>query len=198
MENSTVGTTQHQHHLIPSSTEPPTNIIYGQQTLHHVDSPQNFQPQQQQQQQALFESGQQSHITTVVIPQPLDSLVHQQATPQPQNCTVSMLDTPAFQLQLHQGHNLSQDESLQNQLDSLETEQFISQGVPVELASSEFATNNGGGGGGGEGERDGEGRVEFQNVPENQTLSSTISPITGLPPTTEQLSNVFTSETHKY
>ena len=161
------------------------NISYGQQTLRH---PQEFHQPQQHQRQPVFTSEQQSQITTVVIPPPLDSLVQPH---QVQTVTSSMLDSPTtFQLQHHQTHNVQQGVALQNQLDSLTTEQFISQQISVELSNTRSREGD-------EGVLAREKRMNFQDIPEGESISRSLSPITGLPPNTDQLTEVvFPSEKH--
>ena len=73
-------------------------------------------------------------------------------------------------------------------------EHFITHQVPVELAAKYPSEQNGGGGvvvvvGGGEGE---EGRMDFQSIPESESIAGSMSPITGLPRSTEPL--VFPSD----
>lgn len=112
------------------------DILYEQHSLHHMGHPEDFDYSQQQQQE-IFTSGQHSQITTVVIPQPLDSFV-QQSLPQTVPSTVDTSSTAAFRLQAQTQHGII-EESLRNQLEAVATEQFISQHVPVELTSKYVA-----------------------------------------------------------
>ena len=93
-----------------------------------------------------------------------------------------VLDSGAYSL--HPSHDITNEGSLHSQLESLATEQFIGHHVPVELSSKfgdSMGRSDGGvveGGGGGETSADmGE---NFRNIPESQSISRTISPITGL------------------
>lgn len=105
-----------------------------------------------------------------------------------------MLEPSMFQMETHELPQAT--ENIQNQLESLASEQFISQQIPMEL-SSKFGTGPGPGGNGGS-VVGGEGRVEFQEIPESESISTSISPITaGLPATSEHLSEtVYSQEKH--
>ena len=105
------------------------DVLYDQHSLHHMGHQEDFDYSQQE----IFTSGQHSQITTVVIPQPLDSLV-QQSQPQTVSSSMDSLTAATFNLQ-HQPQTQCGiiQESLRNQLESVATEHFVAQ--QIELAS---------------------------------------------------------------
>ena len=168
----------------------------GQQTLHHVDPPpQSADAQQQQQQQTLFlPGGVQSQSATVVIQSPLlETQNQQQAGPM-------MLETQGghvqYQLQHldpspdhQQGLQMVQQvlmHSSQNQPTSI-ADHFTSQQQASEQQIHDHFAAAGQ-------QTSGEERgLEFQNIPENESISRSISPITAsLQPTSEQAASFTT------
>ncbi len=121
-------------------------ILYPTQSL-PVGSTEPFNfpdpPSQPPQQSAVsaFPSSDEnsSGITTVVIPQPPDSLMQMS---QPHSMPSAILESsvvsssPSISLHHHTHHpQASGQEALRSQLESLATEQFITQQLPIELAS---------------------------------------------------------------
>lgn len=153
------------------------SIDYGQQTLHHVNP--GFH--QQQQQSAIFSNDQHSHITTVVIPQPMSPVQP------PASASTSMtLDSTGFQL--HQTHDMSQEEG---HFESLTTEQFVSQRIPVELSPAASLQGREGGMVEGPGSDEViEDRMNYQNIPESESIPGSMSPIRGISSGAEQLAGV--------
>lgn len=164
------------------------DMNYGQQALHHVN-PRGFQQQQpppqlqqqhqqlQQQQSTIYPNEQHPHITTVVIPQPLSP-----AQPPSSVSSAMVLDPAGFPL--HQTHDMTseEEEHLQEQLESLATEQFVGHHVPVELSTANGGTMREGEGPGGDdmvvaSPEDG---MNFQGIPEGESIVRSISPIRGL------------------
>ena len=116
-----------------SNNNTDNSVYHGQQqafsqveSSHHLHGTRSSLSQQQPSASSLFTSHE-PHITTVVIPPPLDSALQPHS---PVTLPSSILDTL-------QSEN-SQDQNLRRQLESLATEQFVSHQlpVPVELSST--------------------------------------------------------------
>lgn len=192
----------HQHGggdggLHGTSSDRHQDVTYGQHTLHHVN-PRGFH-QQQQQQSAIFSNDQHPHITTVVIPQPMSPV-----QPPASASTAMTLNSTGFQL--HQTHDMSQEEGhLRDQLESLATEQFIGHRIPVELSPAASLQGREGGvirEGKGPGSDEvmvaTEDRMDYQNIPESESISGSISPIRGISSGAEQLAGVVFPTTKTY
>ena len=180
------------------------SVLYQTQSLmHSIGHSENFNCAQQHQQQheqqaATFSTDDHSHITTVVIPQPPDSLAQ---ISQPRSLSSTVLESSSSfhsshhpQMAPHQG--LSQDD-LRSHLESLATEQFITQQIPVELSTT-FGGRPISGGGEGEGEDSGgidvveQRALQFQHISEGKSISGSLSAVD---PGSQELANViFTTD----
>lgn len=237
LEAPTVGSALDQLAKNSSNNNASTGVVperlhdfsYSQQTLHHVTPPSSssssvdlhhahqqatLSQQQQQAAAAIFTSTHEPGITTVVIPQPLDSPLQPQSQPSMPPAPgpappASMLDSSSPFRHHHHGHAPQRDENLHSQLESLATEQFISHQLPVELSSTVPSNPGDAGNGGGDagtdivrGREGGGGAttrgVEFRPIPESGPISGSMSPITALSPNTERLTGVVfpTSKTY--
>ena len=123
-----------------SNNNTDNSVYHGQQqafsqveSSHHLHDTRSSLSQQQPSTSSLFTS-REPHITTVVIPPPLDSALQPHS---PVILPSSILDTL-------QSEN-SQDQNLRRQLESLATEHFVSHQlpVPVELSSTLPSGNSG-------------------------------------------------------
>ena len=193
-----------------SHTNPAQTLLAlpgGQQTLHHVDPPPHgpgTAEVQQQQTLLLTGSGAQSHSATIVIqPSLLGTQSQQQAGP-------TILETEGGQYQLQhldpsphhhpQSLQMAQVQQVlmhpsQSQPTSI-ANHFTSQQTSVPSVSEQIHDRFAAAGQQTSGEE--EGGLQFQNIPENESISRSISPITAtLQPTSEQAAAAAAFATHQ-
>jgi len=191
-----------------SHTNPAQTLLAlpgGQQTLHHVDPPPHAPGTAEvQQQQTLLLTGSgggaQSHSATIVIQPPLLGTQGQQQAgptileteggqyqlqhldPSPHHHPQSLQMAQVQQVLMHPGQ--SQPTSIANHFTSQQQTSVpnVSEQIHDRFAAAGQQTS---------GE---EGGLEFQNIPENESISRSISPITAtLQPTSEQAAAAFAS-----
>lgn len=196
-----------------SHTNPAQTLLAlpgGQQTLHHVDPPPHGPgtAEVQQQQTLLLTgsgSGAQSHSATIVIqPSLLGTQSQQQAGP-------SILETEGGHYQLQhldpsphhhpQSLQMAQVQQVlmhpsQSQPTSMANHFTSQQQTSVPSVSEQIHNRFAAAGQRTSGEE--EGGLQFQNIPENESISRSISPITAtLQPTSEQAAAAAAFATHQ-
>ena len=116
-----------------------SGILYKLYPLQNIGHPEHMDYSQQQQQE-IPASGQQPH-NVVVMSHPLDSLIQQSQSEAILSSVNPSAATTSLDLHHHPQDNCIQ-ENLRKHLDSLATEQFIAQQIPLHL-TSEYGTGSG-------------------------------------------------------